>query len=244
LLFLLVGSVIISVSWSENTGDAKIELANTLTNAAIRLKQDSKIAYLGLIQSFFEGAMYVFVFMWTPALESTSHLPIYHGWVFASFMICVLIGSVIFKWLLERGIRVEKSAMYVFAIAAVSIAIPANIANHTFRFLAFCVFEVCVGMFWPSLGFMRSRYVPEEVRATVMNMFRIPLNFIVCIVLYHISSLSEFSVFMICCLCLVITFLCQVRFLAITENQTNKKYQPVSSDDIDIESKIELSEPA
>lgn len=29
--------------------------------------------------------------------------------------------------------------------------------HHTIRLVSFFVFEVCVGMFWPSLGFMRSR---------------------------------------------------------------------------------------
>jgi hypothetical protein len=33
---------------------------------------------------------------------------------------------------------------------------------------------------------MRSQYVPEAVRSTVMNMFRIPLNMFVCIVLYNV----------------------------------------------------------
>ena len=51
---------------------------------------DPKIIYLGVIQSFFEGAMYIFVFMWTPALEATSPWTeqlISHGWIFACFMV-------------------------------------------------------------------------------------------------------------------------------------------------------------
>jgi hypothetical protein len=83
-----------------------------------------------------------------------------------------------------------------------------------------------------------SRYVPEEVRATVMNFFRVPLNLIVCLVLYNVSldfsrtpshglrslthqrallfrllqiaSLSEFTVFLICTACLLPALFCQV----------------------------------
>lgn len=54
--------------------------------------------------------------------------------------------------------------------------------------LAFCVFEVCVGIFWPSMMTMRATYVPEELRATIINMFRIPLNAFVCIVLANVSA--------------------------------------------------------
>lgn len=56
------------------------------------------------------------------------------------------------------------------------------------QLLAFCVFEVCVGIFWPSMMSMRAAYVPEELRATIINIFRIPLNAFVCIVLGNVSG--------------------------------------------------------
>ena len=52
--------------------------------------------------------------------------------------------------------------------------------------MAFCVFEFCVGLFWPSMMKMRAAHVPEEMRATIINFFRIPLNLFVCIVLYNV----------------------------------------------------------
>lgn len=48
--------------------------------------------------------------------------------------------------------------------------------THNTDLVAFFAFEVCCGVYFPSGGTMRSKYVPEEVRATVMNMFRIGLN--------------------------------------------------------------------
>lgn len=53
----------------------------------------------------------------------------------------------------------------------------------------FCTFEACVGIFWPSIMKMRSQYIPEEARSTIMNFFRIPLNIFVCVVLYNVSIL-------------------------------------------------------
>jgi len=35
---------------------------------------------------------------------------------------------------------------------------------------------------------MRSQYIPEEARSTIMNFFRIPLNLFVCVVLYNVSN--------------------------------------------------------
>lgn len=60
------------------------------------------------------------------------------------------------------------------------------------QLVAFCLFEFAVGVFWPSMMKMRSQHVPEEMRATVINLFRIPLNLFVCVVLYNVSPLIRF----------------------------------------------------
>jgi len=46
------------------------------------------------------------------------------------------------------------------------------------------------------MGMLKSQLVPEEVRATVYNIFRIPLNLIVLGVL--LNNLSQFVAFSIC----------------------------------------------
>lgn len=51
---------------------------------------------------------------------------------------------------------------------------------------AFCGFEFCVGLFWPSMMKMRAQYVLEEMRATIINFFRFPLNLFVCLVLQNV----------------------------------------------------------
>ena len=48
--------------------------------------------------------------------------------------------------------------------------------------------QVLVGVFWPSMMKLRSQYVPEDQRATILNLFRIPLNLFVCLVLYNVST--------------------------------------------------------
>lgn len=58
------------------------------------------------------------------------------------------------------------------------------------RFLTFhaCpVSQLCIGLFWPSMMALRAAYVPEAMRSTLINMFRMPLNAFVCIVLYEVG---------------------------------------------------------
>ncbi len=61
--------------------------------------------------------------------------------------------------------------------------------------IAFCIFEVCVGIFWPSMMKMRAAYVPEELRSTIINIFRIPLNLFVCLVLANVSTFVSSAAF-------------------------------------------------
>lgn len=63
-------------------------------------------------------------------------------------------------------------------------------------FAAFVFFEVCVGIFWPSMSFMRGIYIAEATRATIMNFCRIPLNAIVIIILSQ--NLSRQAIFQCC----------------------------------------------
>ena len=145
----------------------------------------SRIAALGLAQSCFEGAMYTFVFMWTPALktaeesaaeskgqlllESTSD---YLGLIFAVYMISVMIGSSIFKLLTTSTRRdvLYKIPLLLHAIAFVSTTITAMWLEHkNIVYGMFLVFEITVGMFYPSYGVIKSEKIPEDIRSAVMN---------------------------------------------------------------------------
>ncbi|CAF1037928.1 unnamed protein product, partial [Didymodactylos carnosus] len=72
-------------------------------------------------------------------------------------------------------------------------------------FIAFLIFEFCIGVFWPAMATMRSKYVPEEARSTIMNYFRVPLNLIVVVIL--LKDLKLAVIFTICVFFLVLAVL-------------------------------------
>lgn len=47
--------------------------------------------------------------------------------------------------------------------------------------LSFIIFETCVGVFFPCLGLLRSKVIPDSIQGSVMNIFRVPLNIFVVI---------------------------------------------------------------
>ena len=78
-----------------------------------------------MTQSLFEASMYTFVFMWTPALEKAvgndAAIKLPYGWIFASFMVSLMLGSVIFRVAISRySWTPEKLVMPMMAIATLA----------------------------------------------------------------------------------------------------------------------------
>lgn len=109
-----------------------------------------------------------------------------------------MIGSVIFKFLTSQSVPLAKIANGVFLVSSASFMICAFFENELLIYVAFNVFELCCGLYFPTIGMIRSRYVPESIRSTVMNIFRVPLNVIVVIVLLKVEHLPKFIVFTLC----------------------------------------------
>lgn len=88
------------------------------------IKTDEKIALLGAIQSLFEGSMYTFVFLWTPALSPNDE-EIPHGFIFATFMLSSMLGSSIASRLMAHAKpKVESYMQIVFIISALTLLLP------------------------------------------------------------------------------------------------------------------------
>lgn len=237
---LLAGGLVIATTWGENYGGASggeeksdgHDHMGQLSKAFRLIRNDKKIFLLGLMQSLFEGSMYCFVFSWTPALSHVADIP--HGMIFACFMVSCMVGSALAGTLLQEGSthRPEKYMQSVFQAAAACLFVPVIVSRLgladgvqlsdddqmppgiKISLLAFCAFECLVGVFWPSMMSLRSRYVPENIRSTIINCFRIPLNFFVCLVLSNVSLMPLSAVFSMCSLFLVLATLCMVKFEA------------------------------
>lgn len=233
----LAGGAIIFYTWGENYGDqaSSASVSEQFSKAWSAISRDRRVALLGAMQSLFEASMYSFVFLWTPALSSGGEkLP--HGFIFACFMAASMLGSGLTgAWLMKRY-RVEAYMKAVFAAASATLALPcllllsapaggagSKVAGQPaggisgrgqLMMLCFCAFEVLVGVFWPSMMTMRAVYVPEDLRATIMNCFRIPLNLFVCVILYNVSAFPLAAMFGLCAVFLGLAAMLQVQLEA------------------------------
>ena len=187
--------------WEENYGETKGNHDNladdddghckdqpwygALKTAYTTTVRSRDIFLCGAVSSFFEGSMYIFVFMWTPALknltpkeEGEDSVSLPFGLIFSTFMVCCMAGSSLFSILVER-IKVEVLGIAVMLVSSLSMMAIVFSSSDVVTFVCMNLFEMCVGMYWPIMGTQKGGIVPEDQRAAIYNLFRIPLNFIV-----------------------------------------------------------------
>ena len=192
---LVIGFVMIAFLWGENYGstgstggggsaNAKALSTSEQISSTLRtIRSTPSIALVGAIQSLFEGSMYVFVLAWAPCIKAfaTGDEEVPFGKIFSCFMVCCMVGSSLFGELMGAyGGKVEKFIPLVLVAAAGAMSMSAILSSSFLVVVAgFFVFEATVGMYFPSINCLRSAYVPNEIRSTAMNIFRVPLNVIV-----------------------------------------------------------------
>jgi MFS family permease len=173
--FLMLG-------WEENYGNANISPQETFARGIEAVRKERKLQLLGVCQALFEGAMYSWVFYWTPCLTSASldrHsasdqvLPF--GLIFACFMCAMMIGGAVTDLVCIDNFLLPLHFLAFASMVVASVFFEAK----TVVFVCFVLFEGLVGTYFGAHGTLRSLHIEESTRASVMNIFRVPLNIIV-----------------------------------------------------------------
>jgi len=202
IVCLVVAIGLIAYFWQENYGlstEGNDQPALEKLKSGLQLMtKDRNVLLVCIIVACFEGSMYAFVFNWTPALESKS-IPPPHGVIFAIFMMCCMCGASS-TTITGNLLKPTFSLLMVFTLGICAFgltSITAGSQEHLMLcFWAFLLFEFCCGIYFPSVGMLKSTVVPENVRGTVYNIYRVPLNAVVVILL--LSDITMVRCFLLC----------------------------------------------
>lgn len=175
---------------------------------------------LGLIQSLFEGSMYIFVSQWPPAMAVAvkraygNGASVPFGSVFSCFMACCMIGSSIFASTSKSGIFLERHKTKMLMLAAVSLScatfIVATSSDICGLVLTLFVFEACVGYYFPMMGTMRGKFLPDSHRSIIMSIYSVPLNVFVVSVFLFMGKLGNTGAFAIASVALFLATVCML----------------------------------
>ena len=144
--------------------------------------------------------LFVFIWVPTlqESSRNPTNLPLGH--IFSAFMVSMMLGSLLYTFItahwfppsstsgLQKHARtasisstpgdsslVLHAQLSSFVCAAASVAFAACVSigkgeGEHFKFWAFCLFEACVGMYYPVQGMLRGSLIANEHRATVSSL--------------------------------------------------------------------------
>merc|ERR1712100_294350 len=143
--------------------------------------------------------------------------------IFASFMVMAMLGSQVFSLESDRR-SIESIGRNTLMLAAGCHAIPIFTSDVSMRFMSFLVFEMTVGLYFPMMGTLKGIIVPEESRAAIYNLYRVPLNIIV--VLSLVAKLDIQIAFSLTTVMLLVAAVSQSWLMSARSSGT--AYRPVA----------------
>mmetsp|Transcript_63312 Transcript_63312/g.119916 ORF Transcript_63312/g.119916 Transcript_63312/m.119916 type:complete len:484 (+) Transcript_63312:42-1493(+) len=162
-----------------NSGEVAISFRSALARPGVLL--------CGAILFGVESTMNVFIFHWTDALKEDDRPFTHHGFVFASFMMCSMIGSTIYSLVPYSAERLLLATSIILTLIWVIISSARHIVAE-FRtpliFASFLLLEACFGTYFPVMSTLKSIIVPEGSRSFVYSAYRAPMNLVVTILLF------------------------------------------------------------
>ncbi|KAJ3513299.1 hypothetical protein NLJ89_g3030 [Agrocybe chaxingu] len=126
------------------------------------------------------------------------------------------------------SLRLHAKLSSIICLAS-ALALSSSILSHSshFRFLSFCLFEACVGMYYPVQGTLRGMLIANEHRATLSSLFRVPLNVFVVVSLLTGVSAARHTVLSVCAILLLCS---SVVTASVIVEQTGERSPLVISD--------------
>lgn len=187
LCFCVIGALLLR-SWDDDLAKTKSPRSSFASSNEATISNPAKprVLLCGLVVFGIECTMYIFIFHWTDALKEEDCHFTYHGYVFASFMMCCMIGSSIFSLASCSAERLLLVTVAVIILAWMGVVGARHFVAEwrtAMTFAAFLLFEAGLGIYFPAMSTVKSIVVPEGARSFVYSAYRAPMNLVVAIVL-------------------------------------------------------------
>ena len=240
--------VVIALLWDENKplADSDQSTIEQLREAFKELKK-VRVLCIGLIEGIALAVLNIYLFSWTPILKQSTPGGMNVGFIFPSMVLTMIVGTKSYEVLIVYcNFDYYLSITGVILIQGLLLFVTYYHNSFLARLLYLSLFNGMTGFYNPLNSIVKSNILVEKYRALLMNLFRIPLNAYVIIVLLTLRYMNSFTVALIAgSLCFVAfgigVFLCiYIHFYENKNNELlNQPFQALMSqkDTIDEEKK-------
>lgn len=134
--------------------------------------------------------MYLWIFFKFPALRLSrkeagldeNDLPF--GIIFSGLMCAFVFGTLLYTYYSSLPpsrlvVSSSKILTWTLFVAGGCFILPVMVHDQAITFWCFCVFEICVGIYFPSIANLKEKIVEDGVRAKIYAWLRLPLNIFV-----------------------------------------------------------------
>lgn len=195
--FSLLSLLVIAKNWKENAL-SKSETIMAQMKGALREFKKGEVLGIGLIEGIVMACLNMFLFSWTPILKQSTSGGMNPGFIFTSMVLTMIVGTKICKLLI-----VYLYCDYFISITGClflqGIFLILTYYKDSFleRLIFLCAFDGLIGFYNLVNSVLKSKILVEKYRALLMNLFRVPLNIYVIIVLLTIRYINSFTVALI-----------------------------------------------
>ena len=192
-------SIVIAVLWDENelqlkkSEDTKEQLKN-----AMKEFNKMEVLCIGLIEGIAMACLNIYLFSWTPILKQSTPGGMNVGFIFTSMVLTMIVGTKSYEVLI-----VNLHFDYYMSIAGclffqgLLLFLVYYVDSFLARMIFLALFNGLTGFYNPLNSIVKSNILVEKYRALLMNLFRVPLNTYVIIVLLTLRYMNSFTVALI-----------------------------------------------
>lgn len=196
MLLCAFSAISISLLWDENrpASDHSATSWSQYQDAFNELKK-REVLTVGIVESLWQATLNIFIFAWTPILQSTTTQEFNPGMVFVSFVLMIISGTKfyeVFNIYLKFNLFVSLAGCILVELIGFIIVLSTKSFMLTYILLA--VINGICGFYQPVNSIIKAKLLKEKVRALLMNIFRIPLNLYVVSALVFLKNLNPDTV--------------------------------------------------
>jgi hypothetical protein len=179
------------------------------------------IFIIGLSESLNLCILHTFIFTWSPTLkEIDSNADV--SYVFTLLMMSLMTGGAAFRTIYNFYNNNAYSVAKVMSLLSfVGLLLIYISKDFNTLLIGFIIYEVGVGLFYPTYSKIKADNLPKNNKGTLSNLFRIPFNIVVILLLVTTNKLLSIKGYLL--LNVIISFILFLIYLIFLNKSSENK---------------------